>query len=267
MAGTSRRGPMLALVAAAFLWAAPRAVAAGREFATVGNLVARRVEGRTLVIVPIAGPIRMKLSEPFRTENRWRLYLTIEDARLSIGGSSKPKRPEGVLSLSASEVSGDVRITIEVAKLGDYGARRSEEGLIVWIDDAPRPAAAAPVDAVPVASQAATPQGAPEEGDGLARTVLLTLVAGGLGWAVRHVRRNGVPDWARGAASQAGPRLRELVFGRPSPANRSPQSRRANVPIMDPRGRSAEIGDAFRVEPDKPASGIAALAKADEGNR
>jgi hypothetical protein len=260
---------MLALVAAAFLWAAPRAVAAAREFATVGNLVARRVEGRTLVIVPIAGPIRMKLSEPFRTGNRWRLYLTIEDARLSLGGLSKPRRPEGVLSLSATEVSGDVRIAIDVAKLGDYGARRSEEGLIVWINDAPRPVTAgrAAVATAAPATPPSPPEATAAEGTGFARTVLLTLVAGGFGWAVRYVRRNGVPAWARDAASHAGPRLRELVFGRPSPAHRSPQDRRANAPIMDPRGRSAEIGDAFRVEPDKPPSGIASLARADEGNR
>jgi hypothetical protein len=261
---------MLALVAAAFLMAAPGVAAIRWEFATVGNLVARRAEGRTLVIVPIAGPIRMKLSEPFRTGNRWRLYLTIEDARFSIGGSGRPKRPEGVLSLSATEVSGDVRITIEVAKLGDYGARRSEEGLIVWIDDEPRPAASAAAAASGLESVGALAAGgaepAPEPADGGAgwgRSLLLTVVAGGLGWAVRYVRRNGVPDWA---ASQAGPRLRELVFGRASNGNRPPD-RRGNTPIMDPRGRSAEIGDAFRVEPEKPPSGIGGLTRADEGNR
>jgi hypothetical protein len=37
--------------------------------------------------------------------------------------------------------------------------------------------------------------------------------------------------------------------------------------MMDPRGRSAEISDAFRVEPEKPASGIAALAATDDANR
>jgi hypothetical protein len=259
-------------VAAAFLIAAPRAVEAiWREFATVGSLVARRGEGRTLVIVPIAGPVRIKLSEPFRAGSRWRLYLTIEDARLSLGGG-KPKRPEGVLALTATEISGDVRIAIDVAKLGDYGARRSEEGVIIWIDDKPRAvtateaAAAGQPLSLPTARQ--TPVEAPAQGGGgLARTVLLTLVAGGFGWAVRYVRRNGVPDWARDAASQAGPRLRELVFGRPAQGNRSPTDRRGNAPIMDPRGRSAEIGDAFRVEPEKPPSGIAALASTDEGHR
>jgi hypothetical protein len=273
MLGTSRRGPFLALVAAAFCFAAPGIVyATRREFATVGSLVARRMEGRTVVIVPVAGPIRMKLSEPFRSGNRWRFYLTLEDARLSIRGA-KPKRPEGVLALSVTEVSGDVRITIDVAKLGDYGARPSEEGLIVWIDDEPRaavnPDAATPVEAPisPAPQAARSVESADSGGGGLGRMVLLAIVGGGLGWAVRHVRRNGVPEWGRGAAAQAGPKLRELVFGRTVQGNPAPTERQSRAPMMDPRGRSAEISDAFRVEPEKPASGIAALAATDEANR
>jgi hypothetical protein len=245
----------------------------GRDFATVGSIVVRKVEGRTVVVIPISGPVRPKLSEPFRVANRWRLYLTIEDARMSIRGS-RINKPEGVLAISVAEVSGDVRLTVDVKALGDYGARRSEEGLILWIDENPRPVmaaspAGAPVEApAPVAPGRASASPAkataqPTGGGGRGfRMAFLAILAAGGGWALQWVRRNGTPEWAQAI----GPGLRALAFGKkptPPAAPARPQAA-GRAPVIDPRGRSADIGDAFRVEPETPPSGIAALATPDQ---
>ncbi len=270
------------LLAAAALGVLPQRssaeVPAGRDYATVGNIVSRRVEGRTIVVVPIAGTLNARLSEPFRVGDHWRLYLTVEDAKLAFRGV-KPHRPEGVMSLAASEDGVDVRIAIDVAKLGDYGARRSEEGMLIWIDDqrsvrAPDTAVAVVTPEVapapPAVSRAAAPRAAePPRGGGWMRIVLFVVLAAGAGLAVRHVGRNGTPEWLSGGLAGLGPRLRALVSGSRGSAEPSvkktgaPAAKAAvRTPLMmtDPRGSSADIGDAFRVEPDMPPSGIAALA-------
>ena len=277
MTGTPRRGLQFLLVTAAVCTlAGPSRTAARdgfRDFATVGSIVVRRVESRTVVVIPIAGPVKAKLSEPFRVTNRWRLYLTIEDARMSIRGS-KISRPEGVLAISATEVSGDVRLAVDVTRLGDYGARRSEEGLILWIDDEPRPRAemlgsltgAVESPVVPtLARAAAEPVHARSSGGGWLRLVLLGILAAGGGLVLQRVRRDGLPEWAQAA----GPRLRQLVGGKAAQesAARTPTRGTGRSPVIDPRGRSAEIGDAFRVEPDRPPSGIAALAASDDDRK
>jgi hypothetical protein len=73
------------------------------------------------------------------------------------------------------------------------------------------------------------------------------------------------------------PRIRELLVGAQSSGAAGPDTAGAvdgdeshrvlfGTPPADPRGRSAEIGDAFRVQPEKPASGIAALVAANEND-
>jgi hypothetical protein len=239
-----------------------------------------------VVVIPVAGTLRPRLSEPIRAGRRWRLDLVIEDAKLSIG--APVKRPTGVASLTVEEIGSDVKVSIEAAALGDYGARRSEEGMLLWIDAVRREpvvAAAAPGSptSIPITGAAAQPQPvrssraqeapvAPESASwtGL---IVLAIAAAGAGAAVRHVRRNGWPAWADDLRANAVPRLRLLLGGgsaadepdvteaQPDEAPRVPFGR-----PPDPRGRSAEIGDAFRVQPEKPASGIAALVATNEND-
>jgi hypothetical protein len=272
-----RRGLLILLATAAVSAQPGPSRAAGRDmirdFATVGSIVVRRVDRRTVVVVPVKGPLQAKLSEPYRVGNRWRLYLTIENARMSIRGA-KINRPEGLLAIDAGEISGDVRLSIEVKALGDYGARRSEEGMILWVDDEPRPIARTggsiaedlagsvqpvvkPAGVAPGVKPAAAP--AREGGTGgFVRLVLLVALAAGGGLVLQRVRRDGMPEWAQAA----GPRLRRVLGMKTAdPAGSSAPRSAGKAPVIDPRGRSAEIGDAFRVEPDRPPSGIAALAK------
>jgi len=270
-----RRG-LVVLLATAALWTLPgpsRAVGRDviRDFATVGSILVRRVDKRTVVVVPVKGPLQAKLSEPFRVGSRWRLYLTIQNARMSIRGA-RINKAEGVLAIDVSEFSNDVRLTVEMKVLGDYGARRSEEGMILWVDDEPRPvsrmggsiaedlaaAALAPAPGAPSAKPAA--QESRSNGDGgFVRLVLLFVLAAGGGLVLQRVRRDGLPEWAQAA----GPRLRQVLGMKAAQGSAAVSPKRATgrAPVTDPRGRSAEIGDAFRVEPDRPPSGIAALAK------
>jgi hypothetical protein len=221
------------------------------------------------------------LSEPIRAGKRWRLDLVIEDAKLSSGGPVR--RPEGLASLTVEEVGSDVRVSVEVTVLGDYGARRSEEGMLLWIDAERRePVAAAPPDAptsIPITGATVQPQPvsraqeAPVAPPGTNWTGLIVLAVGaaGAGGAVRHVRRNGWPAWADELRSNAVPKLRELLQrGRAPEAADTEPDETQRVPFgrtpTDPRGRSAEIGDAFRVQPERPASGIAALVATNEND-
>jgi hypothetical protein len=279
-------------LAAAAVCAVPRAGRAewvdALDYATVGRVVARLVDGRTVVVIPVAGTLRPRLSEPIRAGKRWRLDLVIEDAKLSI--SAPVKRPAGVASLTVEEVGSDVKVSIEVVELGDYGARRSEEGMLLWIDAVRKEpvVAAAPSGlptSIPITSAAAQPQqvrssraqDAPvaPESTGWTGLIALAIGAAGAGAAVRHVRRNGWPAWADDLRANAVPRLRALFVGggsaaeepdvteaQPDEAPRVPFGRSPS----DPRGRSAEIGDAFRVQPEKPASGIAALVATNEND-
>jgi hypothetical protein len=275
MKNSPRRG-LLVLLATAALWtvAGPgRAVGRDvtRDFATVGSIVVRRVDKRTVIVIPVKGPLQAKLSEPFRVGNRWRLYLTFTNARMSIRGA-KINRPEGVLAIDASELSNDVRLTVDLKLLGDYGARRSEEGMILWVDDESKPvsrvggtiaddlaAAALPVAAA-AGGKPAEPvtQASDSGGGGFVRIVLLVALAAVGGVVIQRVRRDGLPEWAQAAE----PRLRRVLGLKAAQESAavSPTRVTGRAPVIDPRGRSAEIGDAFRVEPDRPPSGIAALA-------
>jgi hypothetical protein len=268
---TPRRvGLLVAFLAAAFLGGpgSGRAerIAMDRDFSTVGRIVTRVVEGRTVVVIPVAGPARVRLSEPFRISNHWRLYLTIEDARLSFRGSDR-KRPEGLMGLEVAEIGNDVRLRIDVRSLGDYAARPSEEGYLVWIDSEPRPVlpAASPLLA-PSAPVATSSEPVPPRAPGRspwAGGLFLGLLAAVAGLAVRHVRRHGLPSGVADFAAGAVPGIRKVLFGSPR-ATTSGSRGNAERPKLDmervPRGRSADIGDAFRVEPETPPSGIAALA-------
>jgi hypothetical protein len=261
---------LVASMAAAFLGGpgSGRAerIAMDRDFSTVGRIVTRVVDGRTVVVIPVAGRVRVRLSEPFRVSNHWRLYLTVEDARLSIQRIDR-KRPEGLMGLEVAELGNDVRLKIDVRSLGDYAARPSEEGYLVWIDSESRPvlAASSPLPAEPsTVARTSDPAQAPiPDRSGWAGGLFLGLLAAAAGLAVRHVRRHGLPSGVADLATDAVPRLRKVLFGSPH-ATTGGSIEKAERPKLeferDPRGRSAEIGDAFRVEPDRPPSGIAALA-------
>ena len=244
-----------------------------RDYATVGRVVVRVVDGRTVVVVPVAGRLRPRLSEPLRTGNRWRLDLTIEDARISI---AMPKRKTaGVESLTVTEVGADVRITVIVSRLGEYGARRSEEGLLFWIDSErppPVPASSStPIttgSVMPARSQEPVSAPVAESGGNRVGIMALAALAAIAGLTVRRVRRSGMPAWATAAAARATPMVKAKLFGaepetsrgsQPAPERAEPRSVPFQNAVSDPRGRSAEIGDAFRIEPETPASGIAAL--------
>jgi hypothetical protein len=168
---------------------------AARRYATVGRIVTRVVDGRTVVLVPIAGTRRLNLSEPFRFRNRSRLYLTIGDAKMGI--PAPPRKGEGLLGLEVIERDGDVRITIDVAALGDYGMKPTEGGILLWVDAEapPRVVTAQPATppvgaAAPKRKEADVP---PRDtgGGGLAGLLVLSGLAAMAGVGVRKLRSEG----------------------------------------------------------------------------
>jgi hypothetical protein len=227
-----RRGLSLALAGAALLsspgWtrgARPDdRIAVTPEWASVGRVVSRRVDGRTIVLIPVAGPVRPRLSEPFRVGARWRLYLTLEGAQLGI--NARPRIGAGVLNLTVTEAGSDVRIAVDVSSLTSYGTKPSEEGLLLWIEDeataehrAREQARALPVIGEGPRLAAAEPPPEPEpESPGWLRLVLLLVVAAGLGLAFRWWRKRGtMPHWVAAAGVMLGgaflAELRHKVFG------------------------------------------------------
>ncbi|MGD8277917.1 MAG: hypothetical protein PVH00_07815 [Gemmatimonadota bacterium] len=186
------------------------ATVSAREWATVGRIVSRRVDGRTIVLVPVSGPVRPRLSEPFRVGSRWRLYLTLEGARIGI--NARPRKGEGVLSVSLEESGSDVRIAIDVKDLTTYGAKPAEEGILVWIEDeataahdAAEQARALPIigDGPRLASEPAPPPPPEPEGHGWLRLIVLLAAAAGLGVGLRWLRsRETPPRWLDTAATR-----------------------------------------------------------------
>lgn len=258
---------------------------AALDYATVGRVVTRFVDGRVVIVVPVAGVLRPDLSEPIRAGRRWRLDLVLEDARLAIDAPAR--KGEGLAALSVREVGNDVRITVEVNRLGDYGTRRSEEGLLMWIDAERRepvpPLSASTPTSIPVTGSAAAPAPVSVAQTPPARPVRrnwvgwigLVIAAAAAGGAVRSVRRNGWPDWVVDLRSSIASAVRERIGGRePVQTAAEPaaggEGAAGKVPFgngsSDSRGRSVEIGDAFRVQPEKPASGIAALVTTNEND-
>jgi len=210
-----RRGFLLALAGAALVstpgglrGARPEpATVSTREWATVGRVVSRRVDGRTIVLVPVSGPVRPRLSEPFRVGSHWRLYLTLEGARIGI--NARPRRGEGVLAVSIEESGSDVRIAIDVKDLTTYGTKPAEEGILVWIEDdataahrADEQAQALPIigDGPRIAAVEEPPPPPEPEGHGWLRLILFLAVAAGLGLGFRWWRARGtMPTWVETA--------------------------------------------------------------------
>ena len=227
-----RRGLLLAIAVAALLsapggtWGAhpDDSIAAAREYASVGRVLSRRIDGRTVVLIPVAGPVRPRLSEPFRVGSRWRLYLTLEGARLGI--NTTPRPGQGVLKLEVTETGSDVRVAVDVAALTSYGTKPTEEGLLLWIEDeataehrAQEQEQALPVigDGPALADTRAAPEPEPDRG-GWLRMALLLAAAAGLGLGFRWWRRKGtVPAWVQTARGLLGSAflaaLREKVLG------------------------------------------------------
>jgi hypothetical protein len=191
------------------------ATVTAREWATVGRIVSRRVDGRTIVLVPVSGPVRPRLSEPFRVGSRWRLYLTLEGARVGI--NARPRKGEGVLAVSVEESGSDVRIAIDVKELTSYGTKPAEEGILVWIEDEETAAHDARVQAqaLPIigdgprlASAEPPPPPPAPKGRGWLRLALMVVVAAGVGMGLRWWRsRETTPRWMTVVASA----VRELV--------------------------------------------------------
>jgi hypothetical protein len=195
MGGPARRarGALFAVAVLLGIGASVGTPAPGaRDYATVGRIVTRVVDGRTVVIVPIAGPMRVRLSEPFRLRNRSRLYLTIIDAKLGI--PAPPRRGEGVLGLQVTETGVNVRIAIDLAALGDYGMKPTEGGILLWVDPEPplRPSEA--MQGLPAIPAGTLPEGsdapAVTGGRGIALLVLAGLAAGA-GIGARRLRAKG----------------------------------------------------------------------------
>ncbi len=211
-----RRGVLLALAGAA-LFSNPGglrgarlepATVPAREWATVGRVVSRRVDGRTIVLVPVSGPVRPRLSEPFRVGSRWRLYLTLEGARIGI--NARPRKGEGVLAVSVEESGSDVRIAIDVKELTSYGTKPAEEGILVWIEDEATAAhdAREQAQALPIIGDgphlaSASPPPPPEpKGYGWLRLIVLVSVAAGLGLGLRWWRSlETTPRWMEAVAT------------------------------------------------------------------
>lgn len=198
MSGPARRARWSRFAVAVALsigaWSASPARGA-RDYATVGRIVTRVVDGRTVVLVPIAGTIRLRLSEPFRVRNRSRLYLTVVDAKLGI--PAPPRKGEGVLGLEVRERDGDVRIAIDLAVLGDYGMKPTEGGILLWIDPE-RPLRIATAEPVTPPKkietserrEAAAPTGE-SGGNGWAGFLVLSGLAAMAGVGVRTLRTEG----------------------------------------------------------------------------
>jgi len=206
-----RRELLLALVGAA-LFSTPGglrgtrlepATVSAREWATVGRIVSRRVDGRTIVLVPVSGPVRPRLSEPFRIGSHWRLYLTLEGARVGI--NARPRKGEGVLAVSVEESGSDVRVAIDVKDLTSYGTRPAEEGILVWIEDeataehdAREQAQALPIigDGPRLASAEPPPPPPEPKGRGWLRLAVMVVAAAGFGLGLRWWRmRETTPRW------------------------------------------------------------------------
>lgn len=210
MAGAPRRfrraaAALFAITLAALI----PGTATSRDFATVGRIGVRVVEGRVLVLVPIAGSMQLRLSEPFVMAGRSRLIIRIQNARLAIGGSAARRSP-GLRSLEIREERGDVVVSADVDNLGDYGLTPTEGGILLWIEPnrravvspagmvEPGDAAAESIRATTTLTSAAPPDGATsgEGGDSTFGLLLLALSAASAGWVVRRVRTAGVPAWA-----------------------------------------------------------------------
>ena len=142
-----RRVPGLAgaLLGLAVLVAAPMAAApAGWSGAhrvgaqgqpLVRQLGAHRAYGRTEVRVVGTDWRGYRLSEPFRVHGRWRLYLTLDGARLSLYAPRTPRVVGVVSKLAAEQRPGGVRITVESSALRPYGFRAAGDTLVVWLGD------------------------------------------------------------------------------------------------------------------------------------
>jgi hypothetical protein len=135
-----------ALLGLAVLAAAPMAAVPAARFAAhligaqageplVRHLGAHRAYGRTEVRVVGTGWRGYRLSEPFRVHGRWRLYLTLDDARLSLYAPRSPRAMGVVSKLAAEQRRGGVRIMVEASALGPYGFRAAGDTLVVWLGD------------------------------------------------------------------------------------------------------------------------------------
>lgn len=236
-----RRPELLLAIAGAALLSSPGGTRGTRlgdsvgtpEYATVGRIVSRRVDGRTIVLIPVAGPVRERLSEPFQVGSRWRLYLTLEGARLGI--YANPRRGPGVLDISVAESGSDVRISVDIASMTSYGTRPSEEGLLLWIEDegTAEHRAREQAQALPIIGDGprlSTSQVAPEPepgGGGWLRLVLVLAGAAALVLGIRAWKRKGtMPRWVEVAgvfvAGAVVAALRNKVLGSTAETEETP---------------------------------------------
>jgi hypothetical protein len=107
-----------------------------------------------LVHIAVDSTVTAVPSEPFHLgEGRTRVFITLAGARLAAPIDST-LAIAGLLALRAEERDGAVRISAEMAELGDYGVERTAQGLSLWLAHAPvpvvQPPAPVPTAAAPV---------------------------------------------------------------------------------------------------------------------
>lgn len=131
---------LIALVAAPMAaapaeWSEAPRIGAQAGQPLVRQLGAHRAYGRTEVRVVGTGWRGYRLSEPFRVHGRWRLYLTLDGARLSLYAPRTPRAVGVVSKLAAEQRPGGVRITVEWSALRPYGFQAAGDTLVVWFGD------------------------------------------------------------------------------------------------------------------------------------
>lgn len=96
-----------------------------------------------------AGLQSYRLSEPFRSADRWRFYLDVSDARLALFVPRSPLVAGSVSRIAAEQRGGGVRILVESRAYGGYGFQVVNDTLVVWLTDerSARGAAAEPPQA------------------------------------------------------------------------------------------------------------------------
>lgn len=103
---------------------------------TVTEIVIREREVRRELRLVTSTPVRAALSEPFRTADRARLFLTLDSATISeaaVGDAADITKEDALAALMVSERPTGVRMIIEVRELGRYGLETAGDTTIIWL--------------------------------------------------------------------------------------------------------------------------------------
>lgn len=109
---------------------------------------AERLGDRVHIRIATDGPMAAIPSEPFHLGGgRTRVFITIPGGTLEMPFDTVIPAA-GMLALRADAYNGAVRVTADVASLGDFGVAPTESGMDLWLQ-LERPAAAAPAASPP----------------------------------------------------------------------------------------------------------------------